>query len=248
MTEKTSVKQRHWVFILLHWLIVGCLGILMFTGYYIHHPFFSIGSGEESLIMTMAWIRWIHFVTAAVLIESVAIRLELAFFSHFDADWRDVGPSMRSIRALPEAISYYLFLRKDHRYWRKLNPVITVILVPIWLLFFLIAVLTGFALLQGTFFWGLTTTNTLFGWIFNLFGGEQNVRTWHFYLIFVFLSTGAISVYLSIIRTLDERDNTFRSMLSGWRLIRGKYAPIKGGSGVSGKKRYRRNRKVDAEE
>lgn len=236
MTEKVSVKQRHWVFITLHWVIVSCIAILAFTGFYIHRPFFTIGSGEENLIMTMAWIRWIHFVFAAVFIESTLIRLELAFFSHFDADWRAIGPSFRNIKALPEALSYYLFMRKDHRYWRKLNPVTTVILVPVWMLFYLIAILTGFALFQGTFFWELATTNTLFGWVFNLFGSEQAVRTWHYYLVWVFICTGAISIYLSILRTVDERDRTFRSILSGRRLIPRKYASIKGGSGVFRKK------------
>ncbi len=231
MADEVEIKQRHWVYILLHWLIVGCLVMLGITGYYIHHPFFHIGSGEDNLFMTMAWIRWIHFVTAAVLIESTAVRFELAFFSHFDADWRDIGPSMKNIRALPEAISYYLFLRKDHRYWRKLNPVVATIIIPVWLIFFVIAVLTGFSMFNSQFFWGLTQTSTIVGWVPKVFGGEENMRTWHFYLIWVFACTGAVCVYLSIIRSADERDRTFRSIFSGRRLVPRKFAPIRGASG-----------------
>lgn len=237
MDDRVAVKQRHWVFILLHWLIIACLVILAITGFYIHHPFFAIGSGEENLVMTMAWIRWIHFIFAAILIESVAIRLELSFFSHFDADWRDLGPSLRNIKALPEAISYYLFLRKDHRYWRKLNPVVSVILVPVWLLFYLLAILTGFAMFNGSFFWGLSSSNKLFGWVVTVFGDAQTMRTWHYYLIWVFVCTGAIFLYLTILRTLAERDRTFRSIFSGWRLIPRKYAPIKGASGFKNHQR-----------
>lgn len=231
MTDRVLVKQRHWVYILLHWLIVGCITVLGFTGFYIHHPFFTIGSGEENLVMTMAWIRWTHFIFAAILIESVAIRFELSFFSHYDPDWRDVGPSIKNIRALPEAVAYYLFLRKDHRYWRKENPVMNVIIIPLWLLAYLFAILSGFALFNGNFFWGLASTNTLFGWMTRLWGNEENLRTWHYYLIWFFVTSGATIVYLHILRTTSERDRTFRSMLDGWRLVPRKYAPIKGGSG-----------------
>jgi Ni/Fe-hydrogenase 1 B-type cytochrome subunit len=230
MADTVRVRQRHWVYILLHWLIVGALTILAFTGLYIHKPFFSLGSGPDP-VMIMSWIRWIHFITAAVLIESVAIRVELSFFSHFDADWREVGPSVKQFKQFPEALSYFLFARNDHRYWRKLNPVMSVILVPFMLLFYLIAILTGFALFQGTFFWKLTSTNTLFGWVFSVFGGQQPTRTWHYYLFWVFVCLGAIHIYLSILRTVRDRDNTFRSMLNGWRLVPRKFAPIKGASG-----------------
>lgn len=232
MSDQVKVKQRHWVYILLHWMIVGTILILALTGYYIHRPFFTLGTAEDP-VAVMSWIRWIHFITAAVLIESVLIRTELAFFSHFDADWRDIGPSPRNFKALPESLSYYLFMRDDHRYWRKTNPVMAVILVPFIMLFYLIAILTGFALFQGTFFWGAFTTNELFGWVFTLFGGEENVRTWHFYLIWVFAIIAFLHLYMAILRTLAQRDMTFRSILSGWRLVPKKYAPIKGASGES---------------
>lgn len=236
MSDRVSVKQRHWVYIALHWTITGTILILAITGYYIHKPFFTLGTAEDP-VLVMGWIRWLHFISAAILIESVLIRLELAFFSHFDADWRDIGPSVRNFKALPEALSYYLFFRRDHRYWRKANPIMSVILVPFIMLFYLIAILTGFALFQATFFWELTSTNTLFSWVFTLFGGEESVRTWHYYLIWVFACIALIHVYLSILRTLSERDQTFRSMLSGWRLVPKRYAPIRGASEKQGKKK-----------
>lgn len=229
MADRVKIKQRHWVYILLHWLIGGMIISLSVTGYYIHKPFFTLGSDTDP-VMVMSWIRWTHFISAAILIESVLIRLELSFFSHFDADWRDIGPSFRNFKALPEALSYFLFLRKDHRYWRKTNPIMAVIIVPFMLLFYLIAILTGFALFEGTFFWELTDTNSLFGWVYDLFGGQQSVRNWHFYLIWVFACLAFIHVYFAILRTLAERDWTFRSILSGWRLVPKRFAPIKGGS------------------
>ena len=229
MTDRVLVKQRHWVYILLHWLIVSVLATLMFTGLYINRPFFTMGT-EADPVQVMSWIRWIHFISAAVLIETVLIRLELAFFSHFDADWRDIGPSRKTLKALPESLSYYLFARDNHRYWRKMNPVTAAILIPLGLLFYLIAILTGFALFEGTFFWGLASTSSLFGWVYDLFGGQQSTRNWHYYLVWVFICIAALHVYLHILRTARQRDHTFRSMLSGWRLIPKKYAPIKGAS------------------
>ncbi len=229
MADRVLVKQRNWVYILLHWIIVSVLAILAFTGLYIHRPFFTMGT-EADPVMVMSWIRWTHFICAAILIESVLIRLELAFFSHFDADWRDIGPSRKMLKALPEALSFYLFARNDHRYWRKLNPVKSVILVPLELLFYLIAILTGFAMFEGTFFWRTTDTVVLFGWVYDLFGGQQSTRNWHYYLFWIFLMIGVIHVYLNILRTARQRDMTFRSMLSGWRLVPRKYAPIKGAS------------------
>ncbi|GBE58425.1 putative Ni/Fe-hydrogenase B-type cytochrome subunit [bacterium BMS3Abin01] len=243
MEDRVNIKQRHWVYLLLHWTIVCVISILAFTGLFIHRPFFSLGTSQDPVLL-MSWIRWTHFICAAVLIETVAIRLELSFFSHFDADWRDVGPSRKNFKALPEAISYYLFARNDHRYWRKLNPVMNTILIPIALLFYLMAILTGFALFQGTFFWGLTTTNQLFGWVFNVFGGEQTTRTWHYYLVWVFAIYVAFHVYFSILRSSRDRDNTFGSMLTGWRLVPRKYAPIRGGSGKKKRKAGKRPGKM----
>lgn len=230
MSDRVKVKQRHWVYILLHWLIGGMIVILSITGYYIHKPFFTLGT-ETDPVMVMSWIRWTHFISAAILIESVLIRLELSFFSHFDADWRDIGPSVQNWKALPEALSYFLFIRKDHRYWRKANPIAAVVIFPIMLLFYLIAILTGFALFEGTFFWETTTTVTLFGWVYDLFGGQQSTRNWHFYLIIIFAVLAFLHVYLAILRTLAERDWTFRSILSGWRLVPKRFAPIQGASG-----------------
>lgn len=229
MADRVRIKQRHWVYILLHWTIVGVIAILMFTGMYIHRPFFTMGTDADP-VMVMSWIRWIHFISAAILIESVAIRLELAFFSHYDADWKDIGPSRKMWKALPEALSYYLFARDDHRYWRKLNPVMSVILVPLAMLFYLISILTGFAMFEGTFFWELTSTTTLFNWVYGVFGGQQSTRNWHYYLFWVFACIGAIHVYLAILRSARERDQTFHSILSGWRLVPRKYAPIRGAS------------------
>ncbi|RJQ45249.1 MAG: Ni/Fe-hydrogenase, b-type cytochrome subunit [Gaiellales bacterium] len=230
MSDRIAVKQRHWVYIMLHWLIGGMIIVLAVTGFYIHKPFFTLGS-ETDPVMVMSWIRWTHFICAAILIESVLIRLEMAFFSHFDADWRDIGPSRKSLKALPEALSYFLFLRKDHRYWRKANPVMAVFVFPLMLLFYAIAILTGFALFEGTFFWELTNTNSLFSWVYDVFGGQQGVRTWHYYLIWVFACLALIHVYFALLRTLSERDRTFRSILNGWRLVPRKHAPIRGASG-----------------
>ena len=77
--------------------------------------------------------------------------------------------------------------------------------------------LTGFALYRGTVF-GLIQAPDSFEWVNTLLGGRSYTRIWHFLGMWVFLITIAIHVYMAASTSWIQRDHTFRSMFTGYKL------------------------------
>ena len=193
-----------------HWVRAAAVASLVFTGFYIHSPFFGPGPGD----LAMAWVRWGHFLSANVLILGLIVRVYLAFNSRFDADWRDFG-ILKNLRGVPAMASYYFFLRPDHPQYRRYNPLQALTYV-LWLLLLPFMALTGFAVYKGQFF-GLTQSNTAFLWVTNLLGGESAVRLWHFLGMWVFLATIVIHVYAAVLASWWMRDGTLSSIFTGYK-------------------------------
>ena len=90
MTGKTSPRVgeardtaiSHYVFEapvrLWHWLTVGCMLVLMVTGYFIGRPLPSV-SGEATYLFYMGDIRLIHFSAAMVFTVILLMRIYWAF-------------------------------------------------------------------------------------------------------------------------------------------------------------------------
>lgn len=193
-----------------HWVRFAAVALLVLTGFYIHSPFF--GGGPESAIM--ATMRWIHFISAYVLVVGLVIRLYMAFNSRFEADWQSFSPWGNLIES-PSMISYYLFIRPDHRAYERYNPLqaLTYFLI---LVVFILQAMIGFAIYKGEFF-GLFQSNLAFAWVTDLLGGESAARIWHFLIMWVVIIFTAIHVYFGAVQSWWERDNTFWSIFSGYK-------------------------------
>jgi Ni/Fe-hydrogenase 1 B-type cytochrome subunit len=55
-----------------HWVIFFAVAVLAFTGFYMGTPYFSVGSGDGTLMGTM---RFVHSVTGWVFIAGIAARV-----------------------------------------------------------------------------------------------------------------------------------------------------------------------------
>jgi Ni/Fe-hydrogenase 1 B-type cytochrome subunit len=196
-----------------HWIRVIALVVLTFTGFYIYWPF--LPGGAEGGFAVMGWMRFAHFVSAYILILGLIVRLYLAFRSTFDADWRDFG-LVKNVRNIPDILLYYLFLKDTHKEYRRYNP-LQALTYLFWVFLIIFMTLTGFALYRGTVF-GLIQAPDAFEWVNTLLGGRSYTRIWHFLGMWVFLITIAVHVYMAASVGLIQRDHTFRSMFTGYKL------------------------------
>ena len=210
MPKKVQLKYEwNWAYRIEHWVHVASMIILVFTGFYIHWPFFGGGS------FTMAWMRFLHFVSMYTLIIGLAIRVYMAFFSRFYADWKDFS-IIQNIKGAPEMVAYYTFLKGEHKEYRKYNPLQAFTYLS-WAGLIIIQALTGLALYTGDVF-GLFSSQSAFGWINRLLGGEGFTRILHFLIMWYFIITAVVHVYMSLLQTLVKRDRTFQSMFTGYKL------------------------------
>jgi Ni/Fe-hydrogenase 1 B-type cytochrome subunit len=196
-----------------HWVIVLAMAVLTFTGFYIHWPFME--GGEPGGIDWMAWMRFSHFVAGYLLILGLVVRVYLAFNSMFDANWRDFG-IWRNLRNVPDILGYYLFFKGTHKEYRRYNP-LQALTYLFWVFLILFLTLTGFALYRGSVF-GLLSAPDSFRWVNSILGGESYTRIWHYLAMWVFLITVAIHIYMGAVTTWTNRDHTFRSIFTGYKI------------------------------
>lgn len=175
MTLEHPVEARVY-----HWLHLVSMLILIFTGFFIHYPFFK-GS--------MATMRFLHFVSMYVLIFTLIMRVSYAFLSR-RRDFRNFGLGWNTWKNLPAQIMYYLFLRKNPPEGVSgYNPpqrLAYVFFAPL----IVVQAMTGFAL--------YTPTQKYFEWLTAFLGGLEMVRVWHFAIMWVFILVLAIHIYLSV--------------------------------------------------
>ena len=204
---------REWSagYIIEHWVRVISIVVLTFTGLYIHWPF--IAGGPESFIM--AWMRFFHFIAAYALILGLVVRVYMAFRSTFDSDWKDFSIT-ENIKNIPDILGYYLFIKGSHKDYRKYNPLqaLAYLFVALVIIF---TALTGGALYHGRVFLILTAPDS-FRWVSSLLGGESYTRIWHILSMWFFIIFMLIHVYMSIMISMINKDKTFSSIFTGYKL------------------------------
>jgi Ni/Fe-hydrogenase 1 B-type cytochrome subunit len=209
--KNENVREWSLGYLLDHWIRVAAIVVLTFTGFYIHWPF--ITGGPESFIM--AWMRFFHFVAAYTLVLGLVVRVYMAFRSTFDSDWKDFSVT-ENIKNIPDILSYYLFVKKSHKDYRKYNPLqaLAYLFVAVLIIF---EALTGFAIYHGRAF-GFIPAPDAFRWVSSMLGGESYTRIWHILTMWFFLIFLVIHVYMSAMITMVNKDKTFSSIFTGFKL------------------------------
>lgn len=183
-------------FVITHWVNLVCMAALIFSGFYIHYPFFDGFMGVA---------RGMHFVAMWVLIINLTVRIVLAFFvkdtvllgvrGPLELDIKNWLPQQENRHQFLETIKYYLFLRKEGVISGKygaLQKIAYLATIPIT---FAMAY-TGFCLFgpfqQLAFFQAGT----------NYVGGLMNMRVLHYFGMWVVILFTAVHVYLANIYNL----------------------------------------------
>jgi len=185
--------------VLMHWLHLVCMILLGFTGFFIDSPFRFFG-------MTMGTAQWIHYVCMYVVLINLAARVYWAFYGNgsavakgtrlIDRDYRNFGPQQANRGQLLETVKYYLFLRKTHPASAKFNSLQKGTYV-FWAALLLVQAYTGFALYGPTYNWPFFAAGTA------AVGGLMTMRMIHYFIMWVFMITTMVHIYLSVAEDLS---------------------------------------------
>jgi len=205
-----------------HWIQAFALLALGLTGYFIGSPLPSVG-GEAYDHYVMGYIRWIHFVSAYLVIIGFVFRIYWAFVGNVHARQIFVPHIWRGSwwAEVWHEIKWYAMVTRAPMKYLGHNPlaVLTMHIMYVWGTAFMI--LTGLALYgegtgPGTWQHSWFTT-----WIIPLFGQSQDVHTWHHLGMWVLVCFVIIHIYVAVREDIMSRQTIISSMISGRRRFKG---------------------------
>ena len=199
--------------IIMHAVHLTSLIVLVFTGFYIHSPFFSGFMGYARTLHNFAWM---------IFVAITVTRIYWSFFGRGSAppgartkrrDFHWFSPLRHEGEGtFRDTIKYYLFIKKTYPSVYKFNP-----LQKSTYLFWAF-ILMPLMLLTGLCIW--TPTQSFFEPFTYWLGGLQAMRSYHYLLMWLFIVTPAVHLYLVIAEVARELPLMF-----AWR--EGKNAPPK---------------------
>lgn len=194
-----------------HWVNVLAIFVLCVTGFYIGDPFL------RGTVFLMGWVRFIHLVTAYVLIAGVALRFYWAFKGNHFANWRVFFPyfSAEGWRRIGRALAYYTFVRRRPPGDVGHNALAGMAYSAVWFLI-IIQVITGFAMYSVV---AGGWSRTLFGWVF-LIGSPQYVRLTHHMIMWLLLGFVVHHVYSAVLMDIEEKNGLLTSIFSGYKFVK----------------------------
>ncbi len=203
---------------LTHWVNVAAIVVLSLTGYYIGNPWFLVSPSEWFAPFFMGIVRYVHFVTAFILIASLLLRTYWAFAGNAWASWRGLFPFLTAEgrRNLGDALRYYFFLRREPPQVIGHNALAGMTYGFIVLLYVL-QTFTGFALLALVNRSGIWYTFT--GWVF-LFVSSQSLRLVHHLIMWLLIAFALHHVYSAFLVDAEEGNGLLSSILGGFKFVR----------------------------
>jgi Ni/Fe-hydrogenase 1 B-type cytochrome subunit len=175
----TTQEERYWPARVMHYIHWICMVLLAVSGFYIHRPF------TPGLMGTM---RTIHFIAMYIVGFNLIARIYWAIFGTH-GDIRRFLPEKENKGKLVPIVAYYLFLRREHPVTAKYNT-LQKTTYNFWALLLVLQGITGFSL-----YWPHLS---LFAALNNWVGGLLVMKMIHYLIMWVFIITTAIHVYLSL--------------------------------------------------
>lgn len=213
-------KQAFWVFSpflrLFHWIMVVSVFILFATGLYIGDPGFgALVGGEPTVqvasVLSMSFIRKLHFSTAAVLIAALVLRIygglryrgdRLFPRFHKKSYWSGIVWS----------IKHYLFLTQEEREYVR-NPLARTAYFTIYLALATI-IITGLCMYVQI------RPESVFAGLFspiNRLIPEYFMHLIHHGAAWYFMIFAVIHIYMAFRSDYLSRDGEISSMISGYK-------------------------------
>jgi Ni/Fe-hydrogenase 1 B-type cytochrome subunit len=209
-----------WPLRAMHWLAAIAIVVLAGTGLFIGRPYFVV-AGDTADHFLMGWVRFTHFLAAAVLVATVIVRVYWLFAGNKFERWVALFPVRpRDWVNLFRQVKFYLMIHPEKApHYLGHNPLQQFSYTGIYFLA-LLEIVTGFALYgqsnPGGFFF------TVFGWLGPLFGGMQVLRFVHHVTSWAFLIFIPIHVYLATRADVLERAGSISSIITGGRFVAAK--------------------------
>ena len=191
MAHLAHYRQAHPLpFVITHWLNLVAMLALIFTGLYIHFPFFAgfmgIARGAHMFFALVFVLNMIFRVVAAFIVKSAPS----GGTREVDYDFKSFLPQKDNRHQFVPWVKYYLFLKKDHPLSGKYGVPQKIAYGAIPFLILLIA-FTGLCL------WAPTSDVGPFAAFNSLMGSIMTTRIIHFFFMFVFIIFMLLHVYLA---------------------------------------------------
>lgn len=215
-----------------HWINALSITALAVTGYLIAHPPGLLNSGEASFSFWFGKVRFIHFVAGYVFTANFAFRLYWSIVGNKYASWRNFLPlTGRQIRQVWDVLKVDVFQSSD-------KPVHTLGHNSVaYFTYFGTALLTVFQVVSGFALYAPTSQSwfpQLFVWIVPLFGSEQNLRLFHYAVMWLFGVFTCIHVYLCFYHDYVEGHGVLSSIVGGWKFMEKHKIAAEEATGISG--------------
>jgi Ni/Fe-hydrogenase 1 B-type cytochrome subunit len=193
-----------------HWIMVGAIVVLSFTGGYIADPFLIPPGGQ-----VMGTVRLVHMIAAFALILSGILRIFALVAGNRFARWSAFFPITRSqLREIFSQAAFYAFLSRHHPKVLGHNQLAASAYVVLWALL-LVETITGFAL-DGLV--GAEPGSTAFWWLRELIG-PQTLRLIHHAAMWAILAIALFHIYSCVLIDHIERNGLISSIFSGFKYV-----------------------------
>lgn len=198
---------------LVHWGLVISIGVLSFTGYYIHNPFI-VGQVQHPFLM--GEFRFVHETFGMAFIAFFLLRFYLFFAGDRWVRWRAMVPLRKAQWAeMLQVMKFYAFLRPTPVSKVGHNAMAAASYIGIYGLV-LVEIITGLTMFNWLRHSPILTP--LVGWVPRLVS-IQNIRLIHFFLMFVFIAFGVLHVHLCLIVSSAEKRGLMDSIFTGYKII-----------------------------
>ena len=205
-----------------HWITAPCILVLAATGYLIGNPAWPLIAGEPFHHYIMGDIRFIHFAVAYILAIGFLLRIYWAIVGNkyareifLPAIWR--GEWWHEFY---KSARWYLLLERESLREVGHNPVAQTAMFVLFVLGVAFQIVTGFALYgEGAGGW---SHSLITSWVIPLFGGSQQVHTWHYFGMWYILLFVIVHIYLVVREDIMSRQTMVSTMVNGWRFFKDK--------------------------
>jgi Ni/Fe-hydrogenase 1 B-type cytochrome subunit len=197
---------------LFHWVMVISIGVLGFTGYYIHNPFIA---GQNSPFL-MGWIRFVHECFGMLFGAMFLVRLYLFFKGDRWVQWRQMVPyRAEHWKEMIEVGKFYAFIRPTPVSKVGHNPLAAMSYLGIYALV-AVEIISGLVM----FNWVRHSPwlNPIVGWIPGLLNINE-IRLIHFFLMFVFIAFGIVHVHMCLTVSRAEKRGLMDSIFTGYKVV-----------------------------
>lgn len=200
-----------------HWINALCILVLIATGFIIGDPPAILSNKDASQIYWFGTVRFIHFMSAYVLLFNFLFRIYWSIVGNQYASWRNFVPTnMQFFKSLWKVIQVDIFMTKKEDEIIVGHNRLAGFIYFLTFIAFVIQCLTGFGLYASMSDWWFPK---LFGWVVPLFGGDFMVRFIHHATMWFFIIFIVIHVYLVFYHEYIEGRGEVSSMAGGWKFI-----------------------------